>query len=310
MGLSTATDAVNIFNAAGVVQARVDFNASPAGPSFPTFDNAAGLNNVVISNLAAVGINGAFRAAGDTNEIGSPGTIGASATPVVTIAAIDPNAEEAGNDPGIFRITRTGSTVSPLTVNYTLATGAGQASGGDLTVPLAGFVTIAAGQSFVDLSIVPVDDAIIEGSETVTMILFDTGSYDVGTPASATVTIADDVQPPVAQAGILVTRGGFVLDRRTNSYVQADTLTNTTTGAIPGPIYLVLDTLSANATLPGATGTTTNVAPNGSPYVQVVGAAGSLAPGASITTTLSFANPTRAGITYATRVLSGGNTAP
>ena len=44
-------------------------------------------------------------------EIGSPGTIGAPPTPVVTIAATDANAAETGSDPGTFRITRTGSTV-------------------------------------------------------------------------------------------------------------------------------------------------------------------------------------------------------
>ncbi|MEI6722614.1 MAG: SdiA-regulated domain-containing protein, partial [Betaproteobacteria bacterium] len=214
LGATAAGDAVNIFNAAGVVQARVDFLGSPTAAPFATFDNAAGLNNVVISNLAAVGINGAFRAAGDTNEIGSPGTIGASSTPIITVIAIDPNAAEAGNDPGTFRISRTGSTISALTVNYTLAAGAGQATGADLTVPLAGVVTIPAGQSFVDITLVPNDDTVLEGNETVTLTIGDTGSYDTGSPSTATVTIADDVQPPALQAGIVVTRGGFVLDRR------------------------------------------------------------------------------------------------
>ncbi|MGB8169098.1 MAG: alkaline phosphatase D family protein [Chthoniobacteraceae bacterium] len=193
VGLSTATDAVNVFNAAGVVQARVDFNASPAGPSFPTFDNAAGLNNVVVSNLAAAGINGAFRAVGDANEVGSPGTIGAAATPVVTIAATDASAAETGSNSGSFRITRSGSTVGSLTVNYTISTGAGQATNGvDYTQSLTGVATIASGQSFVEITITPVDDTLIEETETVTMTLGDTGSYDVGTPATATVTITDN----------------------------------------------------------------------------------------------------------------------
>jgi hypothetical protein len=76
-GLSTAGDAVNIFDGAGVLQANVIFGASPATPGpFTTFDNAAGLTGTV-SSFSAVGVNGAFVAAGDVAEIGSPGTIAA-----------------------------------------------------------------------------------------------------------------------------------------------------------------------------------------------------------------------------------------
>jgi hypothetical protein len=76
-GLSTAGDAVNIFNGAGALQANVIFGASPAAPGpYATFDNAAGLTGA-ISAFSAVGVNGAFLAAADAAEIGSPGTIAA-----------------------------------------------------------------------------------------------------------------------------------------------------------------------------------------------------------------------------------------
>src|SRR5262249_20916059 len=138
VGLSTGGDQVNLFDAGGILQASVVFGTSPNGP-FPTFDNAAGLNGTTISTLSAVGIHGAFNAAGDANEIGSPGTVGAPATPVVTITAPDAIAEETGNDTGTFRISRTGNTVGPLTVSYTIATGPGQATNGvDYTPALTG----------------------------------------------------------------------------------------------------------------------------------------------------------------------------
>ncbi len=76
VGLSTSGDHVNIFNGAGVLQASVFFNGSPGGP-FPTFDNAAGLNSTTISLLSVAGVNGAFVAVNDANEIGSPGSIAA-----------------------------------------------------------------------------------------------------------------------------------------------------------------------------------------------------------------------------------------
>jgi hypothetical protein len=78
VGLSTSSDAVNIFDASGNLVTRVDFGASSsAGRSF---DNAAGLNNVTLSLLSTAGVNGAFVSAGGT-EIGSPGSIAAVPEP-------------------------------------------------------------------------------------------------------------------------------------------------------------------------------------------------------------------------------------
>ncbi len=117
---------------------------------------------------------------------------------LVTIAATDASAAEAGQNPGTFRISRTGGTTNSLTVNYAIATGTGQATSADYTPTLTGSVVIPIGQSFVDITITPADDAIVEtGGETVTLNLIDTAIYDLGTTTSATVTIADnDVAVP------------------------------------------------------------------------------------------------------------------
>jgi MYXO-CTERM domain-containing protein len=76
VGLSTGGDAVNLFTSGGALQANVAFGASPAGPNLPTFDNAAGLTGT-ISQLSAVGVNGAYAVAGSpgNTEIGSPGFV-------------------------------------------------------------------------------------------------------------------------------------------------------------------------------------------------------------------------------------------
>lgn len=81
IGLSTTSDAVNIYNASGALQANVTFGAADSSLPYQTFDNAAGLNNTSISQLSAVGINGAFVAASSVNEIGSPGSIAAVPEP-------------------------------------------------------------------------------------------------------------------------------------------------------------------------------------------------------------------------------------
>ncbi|MEP6670478.1 MAG: lamin tail domain-containing protein [Chthoniobacter sp.] len=70
VGLSTSGDAVNIFDASGVLQASVSFSTAPTGA---TFDNAAGLNGTAISQASVAGANGAFVSA-NTAETGSPGS--------------------------------------------------------------------------------------------------------------------------------------------------------------------------------------------------------------------------------------------
>src|SRR5262249_38968301 len=112
VGLSTGGDAVSIFDSTGAKRAGVTFGTSTTTSPLKTFDNAAGLNNAAISTLSESAVNGAFSITDlGSVAIGSPGTIGAPATPVVTITAIDANASETGGDPGKFRFARTGSTV-------------------------------------------------------------------------------------------------------------------------------------------------------------------------------------------------------
>jgi hypothetical protein len=86
VGLSTGSDAVNIYNASGLLQASVLFGASSTG-TYKSFDNAAKLNNTTISQLSAVGVNGAFKAFNDANEIGSPGSLVSPACPTLTVTA-------------------------------------------------------------------------------------------------------------------------------------------------------------------------------------------------------------------------------
>lgn len=192
VGLSTGGDGVHLFDGTGTLQANVTFGPAPSAAPLATFDNAAGLNDMAVTTLSIVGQNGAFVAANDVGAIGSPGTVGAGATPIVGIVAVDDTASEAGADTAVFRFTRSGSTTSAMTVNYVITTGAGQATADDYTPTLSGTVSIPAGQASLDVTIVPVDDVTPEGTETLTLTLFDTGSYDVGAADSATVSLLDD----------------------------------------------------------------------------------------------------------------------
>ena len=99
-----------------------------------------------------------------------------------------------------------------------------------------------------------------------------------------------------------ITRSGYGFNFTTQRFVQMVTFKNISTAPLTGPLSLVLDNLSANATLFNPSGTTACALPAGSPYVNF---SVNLNPGGSTVLSLQFVDPTRTGITYATRVLAG-----
>ncbi|HLP08172.1 MAG TPA: cellulase family glycosylhydrolase [Opitutaceae bacterium] len=111
---------------------------------------------------------------------------------------------------------------------------------------------------------------------------------------------------PNVAAPLGVTKQGFSLNRRTNRMVQQVKIQNPGATPITGPVYLVLDSLSANTTLANAAGKTSTFVPSNSPYVLV--SSGNLAAGSTVTVTLEFTVPTSGGITYDARILSDGTT--
>jgi len=70
VGLGQTGDAVNIYDSSGTLQAGVTFGATTLGA---TLDNEAGLSGA-ITQLSAVGVNGAFTSAGGL-EVGSPSDV-------------------------------------------------------------------------------------------------------------------------------------------------------------------------------------------------------------------------------------------
>jgi rhamnogalacturonan endolyase len=105
---------------------------------------------------------------------------------------------------------------------------------------------------------------------------------------------------------IIVSRGGYSLNRRTGHIVQQVTVKNIETVPATGPIYLVLDNLSSDTTLANRSGITANTTPVGSSYVIVSN--NDLAPATATTVLLEFTAPTAGGIAYNSRVLIGAST--
>lgn len=133
------------------------------------------------------------RATGYTLNLSST----AIAPPITTISLTvpDPNAAETRPgevaNPGQFSITRTGSTATALTVNYVLS---GTATNGLDYPTLPTSIVIPVGQTSVTLPINVLDDALLEGNETVILTLAAGTGYSLGTSRTGTITIADNDQ--------------------------------------------------------------------------------------------------------------------
>jgi hypothetical protein len=126
--------------------------------------------------------------------------------PVVTIAAPDANASEIGGETAMFTIRRTGATDLPLTVDLRIA---GSATPGVDYDALPSSVTIQPGRRAAFLTVRAMNDALLEGDETVRVIL--------QTPDDARYTLQAD-QPT------LVRRSVFIRDRPLVTLIVTDPL--------------------------------------------------------------------------------------
>ena len=134
------------------------------------------------------------------SEPSAPATLAPIATHTLTVSdnddtslsiiASDASAAEEATEPGVFTITRVSANLTqPITVALTLT---GTATNGDDFTPLPAEIIIPANAASVSLSVTPLDDAILDPSETVTLNLAPSPFYAVGSPASATITITDN----------------------------------------------------------------------------------------------------------------------
>jgi hypothetical protein len=107
--------------------------------------------------------------------------------PVVSVVVEDGSSSEVVSPANTarFRVERTGSLASALTVALSLA---GTATNGIDYLPVSGMITIPAGQDRAKVMIVPVWDAVAEKNETVKPTLVAAPHYAIGT-ASASATL-------------------------------------------------------------------------------------------------------------------------
>jgi hypothetical protein len=108
-------------------------------------------------------------------------------------------------------------------------------------------VTLAAGQTGTNVALTPLADAYLEGPETVTLTLASGSGYLAGTPANATVTIADanTNRPPVLVAVSNQTLFAGQTLQLTNAATDPDLPAQTVSfGLAAAPDGLTLDALT------------------------------------------------------------------
>ncbi|MBD2667439.1 polymorphic membrane protein [Richelia sinica FACHB-800] len=162
--------------------------------------------------------------------------------PTITVTTTDAIAGEtlatATPNPGVFTLTRTGSTASALTVNYTI--GGTAINGTDYTF-LNGTATFAVGSSTAVIVVSPIEDVNFEGNETVTLTLSTATGYVVGSSNSGTVTITDnDLQPRISINDVALTEG--------NSGTKTANFTVQLSNPSFQPVTVTYQTVNATAT--------------------------------------------------------------
>lgn len=108
---------------------------------------------------------------------------------IVSVAAPDNRATEAGLTTSTFQFTRNGDTTAALAVRYSVT---GTATGGSDYVPLGTSVVFQAGATQVTKTLTALQDSLAESDESVILTLLQNPNYAIAATNSATATIVSD----------------------------------------------------------------------------------------------------------------------
>ena len=184
----------------------------------------------------------------------------------VSVAATDPAGAEQLSDPIVFTVTRGGGVAGSTIVN--LGWSGTATLGSDYTITASGAtlgagaltLTFAPGATTASVTVTPIDDNLVEGSEGVTLTLKTGTGYTVLAPGTASGTIADNDTAKLSVGNASVTEG----DKNTTNVNISVTLSNPSTQTITvvattvaGTAHAGTDFVSKTATLTFAPGTTT-----------------------------------------------------
>ncbi len=228
------------YEMSGVATNGVDYVSLSGEVTIPAGDTMADVEIVPIDDPEFEGTESVVLTvvAGADYDVTTPSggtiTIVDDERPVVTVrATLD--ASEAGPVDGAFEISRTGPTQESLAVSFGVL---GDAENGVDFETIDPAVVIPVGESSVLVPVRPIDDVEIEGAETVVLALAADSEYELGAPALAAVTLADDdlavitieaSDPSAGEAG--PDNGVFVLRRSAGASQALDVFLSRTGSA-------------------------------------------------------------------------------
>ncbi|WP_043996905.1 Calx-beta domain-containing protein, partial [Microcystis aeruginosa] len=132
----------------------------------------------VINNQTALSLTASYFSYGSSPTL-----------PSITLAVSPSSVTEDGTTNLVYTFTRTGDTINPSTVNYTVG---GTATNGTDYTSIPTSVTFAAGSSTATVTVDPTADTTVEPDETVILTLATGTGYTIGTTTAVTGTITND----------------------------------------------------------------------------------------------------------------------
>jgi Concanavalin A-like lectin/glucanases superfamily/PA14 domain/Bacterial Ig domain/PKD domain/Fibronectin type III domain len=181
---------------------------TPANWNVPQLVNVTAVDDTVAQGTHAGTITHTVSATGNYSSVTVPSltvTITDNDVPMVNVTPKGNPSEGTPPTSGYFQFVRSNvsSMTAPLTVNFQMS-GTAAFDGSDYTLSGAsvsynsstgaGSVVIPAGQAQAFLTLTPVNDALLEVTESAVLTLTATSGYALGTPSSATLSIAN--KPP------------------------------------------------------------------------------------------------------------------
>ena len=116
-----------------------------------------------------------------------------------------------------------------MSVHYTVS---GTATNGTDYNTLDGTRMIAAGSSSVTIIVTPKNDSAVEGDESVVLTISSNTAYQIGSPASATVNIADNAAPPTTPTVTISATDSIASENESNKGEFTITRTGSTSSSL------------------------------------------------------------------------------
>ena len=291
------------------------------GRNFTTAGAFGNAGSVTVGGTSTFTSTGAYTQSGGSTNLGG-GTLASGQTVALNGGTLNGIGTVAAN------VSNTGAVVNPggvgvvgtLGVSGSYTQGAGGTLNLELGGPSAGQYDVFAVSGAANLG-GTLNVSLLPGyapglADSLTPLTFGSRAGDFATANYPTLgggaVLTHDYQANALHLGVTanitpqiqVTQGGLLYNRKTHHFLQAVTITNTSSTPFVGPVSLVLDGLTG-ATLVGANGVTSQVGQAGSSYVNIPLSSASFGVGQSVTIYLEFDDPSFATISYTARILAG-----